>query len=202
MSSALPGEQKLTRQQHKSDVKQKGVCDKRCRDAACYPFITIKMESFESQKAVLLLSSNICTSMKYYVSARCAQWCRQCLNPCDMHIRCTHADSEGFGELTPRSLAPPHYFLDKLLLITALYDKTSLSLEGRISRKIPLLYCSDVTELQKETLKYNASCFTGNTFLILVHFRAINMSVGMISEVRVKLRFNQNTIYLFFFFFK
>lgn len=55
MSSPFPGEQKLMRQQHKSDAKQKAVYDKRRRDAACYPFIIIKMERFESQFAVLLL---------------------------------------------------------------------------------------------------------------------------------------------------
>lgn len=49
MSSPLPGKQSLTRQQCKSDVKQKGVYDKLCGNATCYPFIIIKIESLQSQ---------------------------------------------------------------------------------------------------------------------------------------------------------
>lgn len=77
-------EERLTRQQHKSDVKQKGVYGRGRRDAACYLFTIIKMESCESRRAVLLLSCSVCTAMKCYMSARCTRWCRPCLYP--LHV--------------------------------------------------------------------------------------------------------------------
>lgn len=49
MSSPLSDEQRLTRQQRKSDVKQKAVYDNRRHDAGCYPFIIIETERFKSQ---------------------------------------------------------------------------------------------------------------------------------------------------------
>lgn len=76
-------EERLTRQQRKSDVKQKGVYDRGRRDAACYLFTIIKMESCESRRAIPLPSSAVCTAMKCYMSARRARWCRLCLYPLD-----------------------------------------------------------------------------------------------------------------------
>lgn len=66
---------------------------------------------------------------------------------------------QGFSKLTLCSLVPPRCFLGNLLLIAALYDKTSLSkhmcsLEGGISRKISLL-CS---ELENVPLSKMLSC--------------------------------------------
>ncbi|KAF0024503.1 hypothetical protein F2P81_023305 [Scophthalmus maximus] len=90
------GEHGLTRQQHKSDAKQKGVYDKRHRDAACYPFIIIKME--KPRVAVRCSATeqryHLCIHEVRSVSNMHMMVCGQCLNPCDMHIMCTHADSK------------------------------------------------------------------------------------------------------------
>lgn len=124
-------EERLTRQQHKSDVKQKGVYDRGRRDAACYLFTIIKMESCESRRAILLPSSSVCTAMKCYMSAGAGRVCI---------LSMYSYRQRGFSELTSRPLVPRYSSLASLLLISALDDKTSLlkrmySLDRRISRR-------------------------------------------------------------------
>lgn len=120
------------------------------------------------------------------MSARCIQWCRLCLYPLDVLIPTARIRWVNLALSCPSLPLSWQPSVDRSSVQQELLSKYMCSLDRRISRRISRLY-SNVTDLENVSLNKMLLCNSNSLWnhisMCLVHFRAMNKSVGLISEV-------------------